>query len=94
MEIYGTIISLGPVLHSYQRGRDMNIKRFIKAEVDFYRKECNFVNDEIDVFEMRSRGIPLERIAELKGYTSDGIRKISRDVNNKIIKVQHFYGTF
>ena len=71
----------------------MEIKKFIKAEVDFYRKECNFVNDEIDVFEMRSRGVPLERIAELKGYTPDGIRKVSKDVTNKILKVQHFFGT-
>ena len=71
----------------------MEIKKFIKAEVDFYRKEYNFVNDEVDVFEMRSQGIPLERIAELKGYTPDGIRKVSQDVNNKILKVQHFFGT-
>ena len=71
----------------------MEIKKFIKAEVDFYRKECNFVNDEVDVFEMRSQGVPLERIAELKGYTPDGIRKVSQDVNNKILQFQHFFGT-
>ena len=71
----------------------MIVSKFVKPELDLYRSQCNFVGAEIDVFEMRSQGIPLERIAEITGFTYDGIKKISKDVNNKIIRVQHFYGT-
>ena len=67
----------------------MVIKRFTEPELRLFRDQCNFVNDEIDVFEMRSKGIPLERIAELKGFTYDGIKKISREVNTKIARIQH-----
>ena len=72
----------------------MIIRKLVEPELNFYRSQCNFVGDEIDVFEMRSKGIPLEEIAETKGFTVDGIKKISRNVNDKITRVQHFYSTF
>ena len=72
----------------------MIIKKCVEPELNFYRSQCNFVGDEIDVFEMRSKGITLEEIADRKGFTVDGIKKISRDVNNKIVKVQHYFSTF
>lgn len=72
----------------------MKVKAFIEPELALYRKQCNFVGIEMDVFEMRSRGIPLEEIAELTGFTYDGIKKISKDVNEKIIRVQRYFGTF
>ena len=72
----------------------MIVSKFVEPELDFYRSQCNFVNGEIEVFEMRSKGIPLERIAELTGFTVDGVKKISRQVDNKITRVQHFLGTF
>ena len=71
----------------------MIVSKFIEPELELYRSQCNFVGDEIDVFEMRSKGVPLEEIAEIKGFTYDGIKKVSREVNNKIIRVQHFFGT-
>ena len=71
----------------------MIISDFIKPELDLYREQCNFVNDELDVFEMRSKGIPLEEIAEIMGFTHDGVKKISRHVNDKIVRVQHYYST-
>ena len=42
----------------------MQIHSFTKPELDYLRENCNFVNNEVQVFEMRSRGIPLEAIAE------------------------------
>ena len=72
----------------------MKIKRFIEPELELYRKPCNFVGDEVDVFELRSKGVPLEEIAEIKGYTLDGIKKVSKDVSDKIPRVQHFFSTF
>ena len=65
----------------------MKIADFTKPELDYFRENCNFVGVERDIFEMRSQGIPLEEIAERINMSVDGVKKISRKVNKKIIKV-------
>lgn len=65
----------------------MIVSDFTKPELDFFRDNCNFVNDEVAVFELRSRGIGLEEIAERLDLTYDGIKRISRKVNRKITVV-------
>ena len=59
---------------------------FTKPELDYFRENCNFVGIEIKVFELRSQGVPLEEIAEITNMSVDGIKKVSRRVNKKIIK--------
>ena len=65
----------------------MQICSFTKPELDFLRANCNFVNLEADVFEMRAKGIPLEAIAEALNISADTARKYSVKVNKKIGKV-------
>lgn len=65
----------------------MIISDFTKPELDLLRNHCNFVGIEQDVFDMRSRGIPLETIAETLNLSIDGAKRISRKVNNKIIRI-------
>jgi len=65
----------------------MIVADFTVPELEILRANCNFVGNEIEVFEMRSRGIPLEQIAESLNMSVEGIKKISRKVNNKISKV-------
>lgn len=65
----------------------MNIKDFTKPELDFFRENCNFVGSEMELFELRSQGVPLEEIAEHLDMSVDGIKKVSKRVNKKIIKV-------
>lgn len=65
----------------------MIVSAFTVPELNFFRDNCNFVGNEIDVFEMRSRGIPLEEIAEVLNMSAEGIKKVSRKVNNKIMRV-------
>ena len=64
----------------------MIISRFTEPELDYFRKTCKFSGDEIFVFEYRSQDIPLKDIAELLNTSLDGVKKISRRVNHKIIK--------
>ena len=64
------------------------IKAFTEPELERFRQECNFVDSEIEVFEKRSKGVPLERIAEDLHITLDGVKKISRKVNTKIRTIQ------
>lgn len=65
----------------------MIIADFTVPELNYLRQNCNFVGLEIRVFELRSQGISLEEIAEILNMSVDGVKKISRKVNNKIIKV-------
>lgn len=65
----------------------MQICSFTKPELDFLRENCNFVNLEADVFEMRAKGIPLEAIAEALNISIDTARRISQKVNRKIGKM-------
>jgi len=65
----------------------MQICSFTKPELDFFRENCNFVNLEAEVFEMRAKGIPLEAIAETLNISADTARKYSVKVNRKIGKV-------
>lgn len=65
----------------------MIIKDFTEPELDFFRRQCNFVGAERQLFELRSQGVPLEEIAEILGMTDSGIRKVSQRVNRKIIRV-------
>lgn len=65
----------------------MIISDFTKPEIDYLKENCNFVNLEIPLFDMRSQGITLEVIAEQLNISIETARKISQKVNKKIIKV-------
>lgn len=65
----------------------MKICDFTEIELEYFRCYCNFVGFERDVFELRSKDVPLEAIAEKLNMTIDGINKISRKVNSKIARV-------
>lgn len=65
----------------------MIVSAFTTAELNVFREQCNFVGTEKQVFELRSQGVPLEQIAELLDMSVEGIKKVSRKVNNKISRV-------
>lgn len=65
----------------------MIVSDFTVPELDRFRALCNFVGNERTVFEYRSRGIPLEEIAETLNMSVENVKRISRKVNNKIIRV-------
>lgn len=71
------------------RGDGMIVSDFTKPELDYYRSQCNFIGNELNVFELRSQGFPLEEIAEILNMSVEGIKKISRKVNNKIERVHN-----
>lgn len=65
----------------------MIISNFTSIELDYLRRTCNFVNNEKDLFELRGKGLSLEEIAEVLNLSVDGVKKVSRKVNNKIARV-------
>lgn len=66
----------------------MIVSDFTVPELERFRVQCNFVGNEKEVFEMRSRGISLEEIAEILNMSVTHIGRISQKVNNKIKRVQ------
>lgn len=65
----------------------MIVSDFTVPELEHFRTNCNFVGNEKQVFELRSQGIPLERIAEQLNMSYEGIKKVSKKVNKKIRRV-------
>ena len=69
----------------------MVISDFTVPELNYLRDNCNFVGDEIYLFEARSRGVPLERIAEDLNMAPSTARALSCKVNKKIKRIQSGY---
>lgn len=65
----------------------MIVSDFTVPELDRFREQCNFTSNELPIFEMRSRGIPLEQIAEILNMSVENVKRISRKINSKIIRI-------
>ena len=69
----------------------MIVSDFTKPKLNVFRENCNCVGSEVDVFELRSQGVPLEQIAEMLDMSVTGVNKISQKVNKKIEDVKAIY---
>ena len=65
----------------------MKVYDFTVPELNYFRTYCNFTKDESTLFEYRARNIPPEQCAELMNVSVSTIKRLSRKVNNKIIRV-------
>lgn len=65
----------------------MKVYDFTVPELNYFRTYCNFTKDESTLFEYRARNILLEQCAELMNVSVSTIKRLSRKVNNKIIRV-------
>ena len=65
----------------------MIVSDFTRPELNYLLDNCNFVGAEQMVFDLRSQGVSLEEIAEILNMSVEGIKKVSRKVNKKILKV-------
>lgn len=65
----------------------MIVSDFTVPELNRLREQCNFIGSELQVFDYRSQGVPLEEIAEILDMSVENVKRISRKVNSKIIRV-------
>lgn len=65
----------------------MKIYDFTVPELNYFRANCNFTEDERILFDYRSKNIPLETCAEIMNVSISTAKRISKRVNNKIIRV-------
>ena len=65
----------------------MKICDFVKWELDMFRRECNFTDEEMEFFNYRAKNVPIEQIAELMNISKGKADVLSKKVKQKIIKV-------
>lgn len=65
----------------------MRVYDFTVPELNYFRTYCNFTNEERQLFELRAQNICLELCAEQMNVSVSTVKRISRKVNNKIIRV-------
>lgn len=66
----------------------MIISDFVECELDKFRNECNFTNDELEFFNYRAKNISIERIAEYMNISVGKANKLSKKVKSKILKIK------
>lgn len=65
----------------------IKIYDFTKPELDFFRNQCNFLDDELEYFNLRSRGASNIEIA-LKMHVSEAkVSKLAKKVKDKMKRV-------
>lgn len=62
----------------------MRISAFTQTELDYLDTVCNFTEDERQLFQFRSKDIPLEQCAEEMNRSVDSVKQLSQRVNAKI----------
>ena len=65
----------------------MKIYDFTVPELNYFRENCNFTEEEMILFECRSKNIPLEACSEIMNVSMSTAKRISRRVNNKILRI-------
>ena len=65
----------------------MKIYDFTVPELKYFRENCNFTAEELLLFEYRSKNVPLETCAEIMNISISTAKRLSRRVNNKIIRI-------
>lgn len=60
---------------------------FTKRELYQLRRLCNFTPDEMTLFNLRSRDIPLEQCADEMACSIETVNRIAKRINNKVERV-------
>lgn len=65
----------------------MKICGFTRKEIEYCINECNFTESELQLFNMRCKDIPLEQCAEEMNISVSTVKRISRKMKSKIVRV-------
>lgn len=65
----------------------MKLYEFVEWELQKFRDECNFTEDELQYFNLRSKHYTNQQIAIKMNVSESQVSKLGRRVKNKILKV-------
>ena len=73
----------------------IKIYDFTKYELEFFRERCNFTDEELHLYNLRSKYYTLEQVAEEMNISSKTAYRINKRVKKKIVKVcMEMHGDF
>lgn len=67
--------------------KHIQIHDFVKWELEKFREECNFSDEELEYFNLRASHHTHEETAELMNVSNSKADKLSKKVKQKILKV-------
>ena len=67
--------------------KNLKIRDFVEWELQKFRDECNFTEDELAVFELKAKNKSMTQIAYELNISEPQVSKLTKRVMNKIIKV-------
>ena len=65
----------------------MQVYDFTKPELDYFREQCNFLEDELEYFNLRSSGMSNVQISLTMNVSESKVSKLARKVKSKILRV-------
>lgn len=65
----------------------MKVCNFTRPEIEYFMQECNFTENEEQLFRMRCKDIPLEQCAEELNVSISTVKRWSRKMQDKILRV-------
>ena len=65
----------------------MQIHDFVEWELQKFRNECNFTEDELEFFNYRAKNISIEETAELMNISVGKANVLSKKIKSKIFRV-------
>lgn len=65
----------------------MKIRDFVEKELEMFRKECNFTDDELRYFNLRAKDKSNIQIATEMNISEAQVSKLAKRVKVKMIKV-------
>lgn len=65
----------------------MKICDFVEWELNYFRKQCNFTDDEMKYFDLKSKNKSNTQIAQMMNVSENTVVNIGRKVKRKMKKV-------
>ena len=65
----------------------MKICEFTRREVEYFRQECNFTKEQVALFDLRAKDIPLEECAEIMNVSVSTVKRLNKRIKAKIDKL-------
>lgn len=68
-------------------GNKLKICDFTLPEIEIFLAECNFTYEELVLFNLRAKDIPLEKCAENMNMSIATVNRINKRIKAKVVKV-------
>lgn len=65
----------------------MQVHDFVERELEMFRQECNFTEDELEYFNLRAKGKSNVTIALTMNVSESKVSKLARKVKSKMLRV-------